>query len=458
MIRKLTSVLAILSVAVLIAGGVTQQADAEHIKMIRVGLAQKAATLTVNPKGDYRINDKFSGAQLGKTEGQVEGWTFEEVKPSTIYILSASELKTVDNTQSLQAIDGNNEIVGLQSAFYTVGGSGNPEATEGIKVSKAGQPVGTYIGPIRLDETIHHEANSIALNTRSYRGGMEVFRGAEGLTLVNELPLEEYLYGVVPAEMPASWPEEALKAQAVAARNYALRQQQSKRFAASGFDVVATDLSQVYKGVGGEHDRTTKAVKDTQGKVIVSGNTLIDSLYHSSSGGFTENSEDVWSFPYPYLKTKLDPQDQNSLHYNWTHPVQGFMTMEDVKNRINSVRKWDFSQVNNLVVEKMTASGHRIQVLRVEGINSQGTAKVEKVYNADQVRTLFGLKSAPSAIVYNNAEDGSVLGVAFKGSGWGHGIGMSQWGARGMATGGYKFEDILKHYYTGVEVRDNYGQ
>lgn len=278
------------------------------------------------------------------------------------------------------------------------------------------------------------------------------------LTAINELSLEKYLYGVVPSEMPSSWGAEALKAQAVAARNYALRQRGSLRFSGQGYDVVATDLSQVYRGYTGEKATTTEAIDATKGVVMLADGKPIDAVYHSSSGGATENSEEVWTYPSSYLKTKPDPLDLNALHYNWQYPTSGEMSMSQVAAKLKAYKGWSFGTITNVVAEQMTSSGNRIMVLRIEGKDTAGNPLTQRLSKADSVRSAFGLKSGPREVVVNLGLDLLPTGIIFKGSGWGHGLGMSQWGAKGMAEAGNEYRSILQYYYTGVTIADNYGE
>ncbi|HEX3032525.1 MAG TPA: SpoIID/LytB domain-containing protein [Bacillota bacterium] len=200
------------------------------------------------------------------------------------------------------------------------------------------------------------------------------------------------------------------------------------------------------------------AIDATRGVVMLAGGQPIDAVYHSSSGGATENSEEVWSYATSYLRTKPDPMDFNSQHYNWQYPTSGEMSMSQVAARLKTYKGWNFGTITNVVSETMTTSGNRIQVLRIEGTDTSGNPLTQRLTKADNVRSAFGLKSGPREVVVNLGLDMVPTGIVFKGSGWGHGLGMSQWGARGMAEAGNDYRSILQYYYTGVTIAENYGE
>ncbi len=428
-------------------------------KLIRVGLMTNSSGTTFSTGGGYQLVDTATGKAISDLQAGDQLQVTPEDSAQT-YILSPSGTTALQPGGELYAMgqDGNPVKMGTETAFMSAD-DGVPRLTRGIAVSSSQQALGTYAGPVVVSKLVPADANLFSLNNKQYRGNLE-FRldNNNALTIINELPLEEYLYGVVASEMPSSWPMEGLKAQAVAARNYALRQQQTGRFSAGGFDVTATDLSQVYGGYGAEKERTNTAVDSTRGVIMLAEGKPINAVYHASSGGYTENSEEVWTYPASYLKSRPDTLDINTLHYNWQFPLTGVMTMEDVKVKLQAVKGWSFGTITNLIAEKMTSSGNRIQILRVEGTDPAGNPKMERLYNADQVRSAFGLKSAPREVWLDIGAEQKPTGVVFKGSGWGHGLGMSQWGARGMAQAGNDYRTILQHYYTGVTIAENYGE
>lgn len=290
----------------------------------------------------------------------------------------------------------------------------------------------------------------------NYRGDIEFRAQGAGITTINELPVEEYLYGVVPREMPASWPMEALKAQAVCARSYALAQLGT--YSAYGFDLLSTQMSQVYGGYDGEHPNSSRAVNETRGKVLYFRDRPITAFFHSSSGGYVEYCQDVWREAFEYFIAKPDPYDRNNQHYNWVVSFNQDKLVNQLKYKKNLYNKPNekervFSRVDDLEILEKTSSGARVKKLRISGLDSGGKPLMVELSNADVVRSVLGLKSALFEIKKEKDAQGKLTAVNIKGSGYGHGLGMSQYGASGMAGQGYNYQDILKYYYYNVEIR-----
>lgn len=287
--------------------------------------------------------------------------------------------------------------------------------------------------------------NLITVAGKRYRGELEFRLDDAGLTVINELPVEDYLRGVVPCEMPAGWPVEALRAQAVAVRSFALWQ--INNAGSKPYHVTADQMSQVYCGYDAECASTDKALLDTGGMVLLYNDKPVPAFFHSSSGGYTENSEDVWKEPLPYIKGKADPFDRNEKHYNW----QVTFTADQLKDQLASAG-FPFEKVDDLEEKERTATGARVERLLVCGTGTVGEAVYREVYNADGVRKALGLKSALFSLKKVRDQNDQLTAVVFTGSGYGHGLGMSQWGALGMARKGYNYRDILAYYYNGIKV------
>jgi stage II sporulation protein D len=344
-----------------------------------------------------------------------------------------------------------------------------------LKADQAGRYVLTEDG--QLKQLPRGGLNIVGLEkdgqVKHYRGNLEVRPGENGLTVINELPIEQYLYGVVPAEIPASFSAEALKAQAVAARSYLSAQLGT--YASFGFDVLDNQSNQVYKGYDIENPMTSVAVDVTNGMVLVKHGQPVAALFHSSSGGYTENSEDVWNDKLAFIRTKEDPFDNNSKYYNWsvTYSASELVSLinQQLKKYIKSSEFTELDVITDLRELEWTASGHRVKKLLIEGIDIEGNWQAYTIANADRVRSVLGLKSAlfkmqketyseeqeiieDAEIIEEQEpfEEQGISSVTFTGSGWGHGLGMSQYGAAGMASQGYSFQDILQYYYTGVEL------
>lgn len=324
------------------------------------------------------------------------------------------------------------------------------------------------------------------VNGDRYRGDLEVKRiTGSDMTLVNILPFEEYIYGVVPNEIESYSHEEALKAQAVAARTYAMVQK--GRHGKCGFDLCPTQHCQVYEGFDSENILTNKAVDATKGKLVLYNGKPATTVFFASSGGWTEDVENVWGSQYPYLKSVEDKYEPDtSSHYYWTKTITA-LTIGDklAKSNIN------VGAVTGITVNKYTDAG-RVQELIVKGANR------DYAYARETFRTAFGLDSGMYTV--SSDADVSVKGASnmikkiqtgnrkvitangvkalaskgnltvmgkdglkkvisavttkyiFTGKGWGHGVGMSQEGAKGMAKAGFTYDQILKYYYTGTTV------
>ena len=282
-----------------------------------------------------------------------------------------------------------------------------------------------------------------------YRGSLE-FRVENGkLAVVNQLNIEDYLCGVVPAEIPPAWPKEALKAQAVAARNYALQRVEVTR--GSNYNVVNDQLSQVYRGYDAETPATNQAVEETRGMVMTSRGSLITAFFHACSGGYTENSEDVWLEQLPYIKGKADPYDKNDTHYNW----QVDYTVEQLVAKLQS-SGYNLAALEDIEELARTSSGTRIKSIAVSGQGTWRTCPHCHI-QCGQGETCPGLKKPPLHSGKGLRSRRNSPGVRIHGP-----EAARPWnvpvGARGMAAQGYNFQDILKYYYTGINITGDYGR
>lgn len=257
------------------------------------------------------------------------------------------------------------------------------------------------------------------------------------------MDLEEYIVGVVAAEMPASFHIEALKAQALAARTYTLLRMH--KFGGNGCSQhpeadICTDSThcQAYvdpNTLGKSHKKVYEAVASTKGEVIVYEDKLIDAVFHSTSGGITENSEDVWVNKVPYLRSVLSEYEDHSPKLISTKEISidDFVSgMLSLDNTIQLDKKNLESQIQ--IMER--SSGGRILKIRVGN----------RYFTGRDIREQFGLNSSNFSIDIGKNH------IKFEVIGYGHGIGMSQYGADGMANHGATYQEIIKHYYTGVEI------
>ena len=278
------------------------------------------------------------------------------------------------------------------------------------------------------------KAGELSLDGRRYRGALELRHKGGGLTAVNIVPVDDYLRSVVPEEMPVDWPAEAIKAQSVAARSFALASR--GRHAGESYDLCTTTHCQRYTG--------TAAIKATRGEVLTYGGKPIEALFHTDSGGMTENSEDVWGSHVPYLRAAKDTPTKTMP---WTKTI----SRADLERKL-AAKGHDIGKVRSLALSPLaighaakdrTASG-RVKTMTVKG--TKGTATL----SGTTWRSLLGLKSTLfDAKLTKDA-------VTFTGYGSGHGLGISQWGAERMAAKGKSYADILHHYYTGITLQQLY--
>lgn len=272
------------------------------------------------------------------------------------------------------------------------------------------------------------------IGDRWYRGRTHLMPHKGGITAVNYVDLEQYLYSVLGAEMNGNWPHEALKAQAVAARSYALHERRVNQN--DFYDLSDTQASQVYRGVQSESMGTYAAVDATAGQVLTYDGEIILAAYHSSSGGHTENVEDVWSYPLPYLRAVPD-FDQSSPVYQWTESF----SQAQMRERISGV-----GNILSMTLERSTPHGSAIAV-QVLGDNGM------KVFSATDITRALGLKSTRFTVTPQKAGEGRIpTAFEIKGKGFGHAVGMSQWGAYHLAREGYNYHQILLHYYQGTTL------
>jgi len=293
--------------------------------------------------------------------------------------------------------------------------------------------VGETAGPVRL---IPAPGARLYVAIRPYRGILELRRTPSGrLTVINELDLEEYLYGVLKMEVDPRWPAEALKAQAVAARTLALYS--LGRFRAEGYDVRATTESQVYGGLAVEDPRTTAAVDATRGEVVTFQGRPILAVYHSDSGGATESSEYVWGGRYPYLRGVSDP-------FTASAPWTLRMELAELAARLRRAGR-EVSGITGVEVAEVTPSG-RAGTVRLTSASGAVTVR------ATELRGAIGADVLKSTLFTARLVSAEEPVVEFFGKGSGHGVGLSQWGARGQALAGASYTDILRYYYSGVTI------
>ena len=372
----------------------------------------------------------------------------------------------------------------------------------------------------------------ITVGKDKYRNFTEITYRNNGLYTLNHISVEEYLYSVVPSEMPPSWHKEALKAQAVAARNYAIANRGTHSF--EGFDVCDSIHCQVYSGVSKEQDSTNVAVDETKGIMAYFNGESINAVFSSSSGGYTDNSENVWGNKIPYLRAVEDKYEEGYKTWTRTFTFDELSNLAGIGNiseiivqnstqtgRVLSIKligdkgekslekeevRTFFSKTNDgsllrknfivsnnsksiqtpiLVNSKLTtlnnANNNELYMIKekseitkinnniyaidknnkISNINSpyiiDKNNKITNIKDNTEVKQPETTQTSPNDIIETayatSLKRSNSQSITFVGKGWGHGVGMSQYGANSLAKKGYKFNDILKYYYTGIEVR-----
>ncbi len=239
--------------------------------------------------------------------------------------------------------------------------------------------------------------------------------------------------GVVPKEMLASWPLEALKAQAVAARTYVLYQVGKRRD--QSYHVDATVRSQVYGGAEAEREVSSRAVEETRGEVLTYEGKPIIAYFHAHSGGFTEDAGSVWGVSLPYLQAVRDPYSIEAGEQQWEHAI----ALSDLSALVQQGRG-GIGTVQDVLSVERSASG-RIESVRLVGV--QGDNRL----SGNSFRLKVGAGKMRSTLA-NFRLSGQNLRVS--GQGFGHGVGMSQWGAYAMSKRGMSYREILSFYYPGA--------
>jgi stage II sporulation protein D len=277
-----------------------------------------------------------------------------------------------------------------------------------------------------------------SVDGRRVRGRLEVRRTPGGISFVNRVGLEDYVAGTLGREVYSSWHPETLKAQAVVTRTYGLYEM--VRNASQGFDVGAGTGSQVYGGLDAETPSVLKAARATRGEYLAYGGAPILAVFHSASGGRTAASGEVWGESLPYLVSVEVPNEEDSPDTYWRASVSGTTlgrALAPVGVEVGAIREFR-------VVER-SPSGRALK-LQVRG------RKGSEVIEARALRTALGAAVIRSTLFeIKPSEDGFII----VGSGHGHGVGMSQWGAQAMAQGGARYRKILSTFYPGTRVMED---
>jgi SpoIID/LytB domain protein len=399
----------------------------EAAASIRIGLAERRELVTVKPGGAFRISGPAGLLYRGGAREQFwVAWTGR----------NGGNLSIRDETGAVLIATGKNLTLELV----------NPSDTVLIAGIVSGFP----------------------RTARSYRGALEFMSMEEGMTVVNFLNVEEYLYSVVPSEMPSSWPAEALKAQAVAARSYSIAQ--LGQFAERGFDLFGTPHSMAYHGTGEETKAASQAVDATRGMILTAGGETLKAYFSANHGGYSEDSLAMWGFdahmaavpdvllakretflPLNELESWLrgEPYSYSSVkryHFASSYRWEKWVAADEIRRRLRENQDEDPGEIRRVVSRGRGVSG-RVKELEVAGSEKSVFVKGDAIWSA-----MGALRSSLFTVDYRLDEHGRVEYVVFHGAGHGHGIGLDQHGAAGMASAGYTAEQILKQYYPRAEL------
>lgn len=340
------------------------------------------------------------------------------------------------------------------------------------------------------DSVTYNSDGVISVDGTKYRGCIILKKDSSGLlTVINHVDLEDYIASVIAVEMSPSFNIEALKAQAVCARTYALKNM--NKHSSRGFDLCASVDCQAYKGVSVESETTNRAARETAGVVMKYDGQIIDAVYSATSGGYTEDVKYVWGSNIPYLKAVEDKYESKSVYgSSWEKELSVEKATEIMNNK-----GYELGTITNIEVTESTEHGTATKLV-VTGTEGEkiftkegcrlafGTVTLSQAFTvtakssetkAEPLYTCDGKKISGNVTVvtgkgtkkinlkgvtllgntkkdYAGSVNGPVTGFVFTGRGYGHLVGMSQNGANGMAGAGFSYEEILKHYYKGIEL------
>ena len=335
-------------------------------------------------------------------------------------------LKTSAKTYVLEVNTGQKYLL-LSGASYDIKSSGPQSLSVADK---------TLSSPIKLLSGDGSE--KIRLGGNVYKGDI-VLKAASGgrLDIIEHIPLEDYLYGVLPSEMSPSWPLEALKAQAVASRSYAVRNLSSSR----DYDITDGAEMQVYNGTKDINSRILEAVNSTRGEVLKYKGKILTAFFHACCGGRTASARSAWGEDIMKpLYGVADPYCSGAAHYKWSFHVTAKDMLACIQKHGSTALK-----IKSVRLNKKDRSGRAINFIF---ITDQKKFQLE----AGELRKYFGANSFKS--VYITRVQASKGGYQFYGRGWGHGVGLCQEGAKEMAKRGMNYKRILRHYYPGASITD----
>ncbi|MBQ4526908.1 MAG: SpoIID/LytB domain-containing protein [Clostridia bacterium] len=407
---------------------------------------------------------------------------YETVKIGLYYSSSAKSQVNLSSDSGFEAgyMDGSNFVV--QSSL--------PGTSFSVSASSGGVMIeGVYYAYENGNFALKPLSGTLYIDGEAYRGGVEFITDSKGLlTIINFVNINDYVAAVVGKEMSPIWHIEALKAQAVCARSYCITTW--NKHSSLGFNLCNTQDCQVYHGISGETESTVLASLETKDQLLMYGQSVAEALYSSSSGGSTGYSKYVWGNDVPYLQAVADPYDLSSDNPKAAWSVT--LTKEDIKKKLTNAS----INIGDIIDFKVTGADEygRTYEITIYGTNGNYVLKNDRTRSffglysqkytisgsAVPNETLYALTSTDAVAVtsfnvlsstanivpesfyisgagglkcYSDVDDTPSDSYVIHGSGWGHGLGMSQYGAKAMAEQGFDYIQILQHYYVGTYVQ-----
>jgi stage II sporulation protein D len=403
---------------------------------IRVGLTMAATAADVVTADGAILEEYQTGVKLANLSPATR-WSIKLERQRLSFTLKDWSQLSYQSNRGLEHAGSDDNISPLRPVLYRA-----PEAprlnSRALDKMSFHVPLGGLTGYKAfaiVPNSIDGQSALFSLNGKPYRGKLVILPQAGNnqatnvsCNLINELDLEDYLRGVVPSEMPSSWPAEAIKAQAIAARSYAYRN--IGKHGKDGYDMKDTTDDQVYGGVKAESTSSNQAVDDTRGIIMTYEGNPICAYFHSASGGITESAENVWGKPLPYLQAVVD-HDQQSPMSSWNRTF----TVDQLESSLAP----QLGKLLSIDVVSRSVSHRAQELLLIGSLGSQ-------IVSAETVRKALKL---PSTNFNVSILDGA---YCFSGHGFGHGLGLSQWGAKSLAEQGYNAAQILTYYYRNVSL------
>ncbi|MGB4521285.1 MAG: SpoIID/LytB domain-containing protein [Candidatus Omnitrophota bacterium] len=313
----------------------------------------------------------------------------------------------------------------------------------GLKTTVTVYKSGILLGKVKSNTSkvlVRTEPQDVILvNGKVFRGTIQfIKKDNQQMLVVNNIELQDYIKGILYHEASHYWPLEALKAQAVVCRTYALYQKQQSL--SKDFDVTGDVYSQVYGGKTSERFRTNKAVEETSGIVLMYKGKIFPAYFHATCAGHTEDASQLWNIDIPVLKGVVCDFCRESPHFSW-HEV---LSLDEIEKKLKG-SAYKLDNLIGIVIVNRNKSG-RVASLKLV------SKKKDEVISAKDFRNIIGPNSIRSTNFNITIVDRDAV---FEGIGWGHGVGLCQWGAYFMAKNGTRYEEILKYYYPESEIATN---